>query len=133
MPVIRTKSVWSDSEREDGLRILVTRYVPRGCPTTKYDVWMASLGPTEELLKQYKAGEVKWPDFATAYKEQILRDDDPLDEHNPRIKNHGQKFTLRLLRELAHRQPITLLCHCGEQESHCHRHLLKSLLESSKI
>jgi hypothetical protein len=42
---------------------------------------------------------------------------------------HGQKFTLRLLQHLAKRQTVTLLCHCAEDEKHCHRHLLKALLE----
>ena len=46
------------------------------------------------------------------------------------LKNHGQKFTLRLLKELASQQNVTLMCHCAEDESHCHRHLLKALLES---
>jgi uncharacterized protein YeaO (DUF488 family) len=46
-----------------------------------------------------------------------------------RIKNHGQKFTLRLLQRLAKKQNLTLLCHCTEDERHCHRHLLKALLE----
>lgn len=53
--------------------------------------------------------------------------------HNPRIKNHGQKFTLRLIKELATRQPVTLLCSCKPDEEHCHRHVLKKLLVSSKV
>jgi len=44
------------------------------------------------------------------------------------IKNHGQKFTLRLLQQLATRGPITLLCHCAEDEDHCHRHVLAAVL-----
>lgn len=26
---------------------------------------------------------------------------------------------------------VTLLCHCDEDEAHCHRHLLKELIERS--
>jgi hypothetical protein len=26
---------------------------------------------------------------------------------------------------------VTLLCHCAEDEPHCHRHLLKALLEGT--
>lgn len=46
-----------------------------------------------------------------------------IDKRNRTIKNHGQKFTLRLLQQLAKRSTITLLCHCAEEERHCHRHL----------
>jgi len=52
-----------------------------------------------------------------------------VDARNERIKNHGQKFTLRLLQYLARKQPVTLLCHCAEEERHCHRHLLNAVLE----
>jgi uncharacterized protein YeaO (DUF488 family) len=52
-----------------------------------------------------------------------------VDARNERIKNHGQKFTLRLLQHLAGKQTITLLCYCAEEERHCHRHLLKAVLE----
>ncbi|MEO6246248.1 MAG: hypothetical protein ABIQ12_12510, partial [Opitutaceae bacterium] len=30
------------------------------------------------------------------------------------IKNHGQKFTLRLLAKLVEKTHVTLLCHCAE-------------------
>jgi uncharacterized protein YeaO (DUF488 family) len=58
-----------------------------------------------------------------------LRESDAIDRRNKQIKNHGQKFTLRLLQHLARKQTVTLLCHCAEDELHCHRHLLKALLE----
>jgi uncharacterized protein YeaO (DUF488 family) len=116
----------------DGLRILASRYIPRGCPATRYDVWMANLGPSERLLKAFKAEEIAWKEFAQRYQEEIFADA-AVDAHNPRIKNHGQKFTLRLLKELAKTQPITFLCHCAEDEPHCHRHLLKALLKSRKV
>ena len=130
---IATKCVWSAFESEaDGLRILATRYIPRGCPADRYDVWMANLGPSEQLLKAFKATEITWNEFARHYQKEIFRDGG-VDEANPRIKNHGQKFTLRLLKQLGKRQRITLLCHCADGEPHCHRHLLKELLESSKV
>ena len=55
-PVLRTKSVWSPINRKtDGLRILATRFRGRGMPTTRYDVWMPSLGPTEHTLRSVLA------------------------------------------------------------------------------
>jgi len=54
--------------------------------------------------------------------------DGPVDKLSRTIKNHGQKFTLRLLKELARQGNVTLLCHCAEDEPHCHRHLLRALI-----
>jgi len=58
---------------------------------------------------------------------------DELDARNQTIKNHGQKIPLRLVKELARRQTITLLCQCAEDEPHCHRRVLKKLILSKKV
>ena len=50
--------------------------------------------------------------------------DGPIDDRSESIKNHGQKSTLRLLRELSKKQNVTLLCHCVEDARECHRFLL---------
>ncbi len=133
MPALRTASVWSPIDRKcDGLRILVTRYTVRGCRSTRYDAWMPNLGPSEPLLKAFQAKRIGWEEFSRRYKAELF-EPAPMDRKNARIKNHGQKFTLRLLKELARRQPVTLMCHCAEEEPCCHRHLLKEVIESSRV
>lgn len=130
MPALRTKCVLSTIEREhDGLRILVTRFTPRGCSRVRYDAWMPNLAPSEPLLKLWQARRISWEDFSAHYKAELFQEA-PMDQGNERIKNYGQKFTLRLLKKLARREPITLLCQCDEDEKQCHRHLLKRLIES---
>ena len=111
---------------------MVTRYTVRGCPRTQYDAWMPNLGPSEPLLKGFHAGEVEWKEFARRYKKEMF-EMGPMDAGNKRIKNYGQKFTLRLIKELARRQPVTLLCYCAEDAVCCHRFLLKALIESGKV
>jgi uncharacterized protein YeaO (DUF488 family) len=93
---------------------------------------MANLGPTEQLLRGYLSGDVSWSEYTKRYHAELFEGGGS-DERNVTIKNHGQKFTLRLIKELARRERVTLLCHCPEEESHCHRHLLKRLIESSRI
>lgn len=129
--MVKTKSVQSPIEPEEGLRILATRFRGRGLPSSKYDVWMANLGPSERLLAAMQAGKLSWAEFARRYRQEMFVSAS-LDKSNVSIKNHGQKFTLRLLQELARREDITILCHCAEAERHCHRHLLAKML-SSKI
>jgi uncharacterized protein YeaO (DUF488 family) len=127
--MFKTKSVHSAVEpRKDGLRILAARGRARGLPKDRYDIWMANLGPSEELRSEFLAGAITWPEFSDRYARE-LREDGTTDRRNKRIKNHGQKFTLHLLQHLARSQTVTLLCHCAEDEEHCHRHLLKKLLE----
>lgn len=61
--------------------------------------------------------------FEKRYREELFLDG-PIDERSDTIKNHGQKSTLRLLKALASRQHVTLLCHCDETATQCHRFLL---------
>jgi uncharacterized protein YeaO (DUF488 family) len=127
--MVRTKSVFSPIEPgKDGLRILAARFRGRGLPTSRYDVWMANLGPSEKLLKEVLADKIKWSEFGRRYRKELF-EGGTIDQKNRTIKNHGQKFTLRLLQELARRGTITLLCHCAEDESRCHRHVLQKILE----
>ncbi len=126
--MFKTKSIHSPIESGDGLRILAARGRGRGAPADRFDVWMANLGPSEQLRDAILANKISWSEFSRHYLKE-LRETDGGDARNQRIKNHGQKFTLRLLQYLAKRQTVTLLCHCAEEEKHCHRHLLKALLE----
>ncbi|MEY2608930.1 MAG: hypothetical protein QOH31_6827 [Verrucomicrobiota bacterium] len=127
--MIRTKSVSSPIERQiDGLRVLATRLRGRGLPKERYDVWMANLGPSEKLLREIQARKLTWREFRRRYRAELF-EGGTIDSRNRTIKNHGQKFTLRLLQHLAKQQPVTLLCHCAEDEPHCHRHILRSILQ----
>ena len=64
--MIRTKSVWSPVDRDDGLRILTSRFRGRGLETDRYDAWLPALGPSEELLRSYQQGEVTWSEYSRA-------------------------------------------------------------------
>lgn len=89
---------------------------------------MANLGPSEQLRDAILSGRIGWGEYSRRYVKE-LREGGSIDDRNRNIKNHGQKFTLRLLQHLAKSRTITLLCHCAEDEQHCHRHLLKKVLD----
>lgn len=130
--MIRTKSVESAIDPADGLRVLATRFRGRGMPASRYDVWMPSLAPSERLLRQVQGSEITWAEFAREYRRELFMDG-PVDARSRTIKNHGQKFTLRLLKQLAARGPVTLMCHCAEDETRCHRHELKKVIGSRGV
>jgi uncharacterized protein YeaO (DUF488 family) len=121
--MIKTRSVQSDLRKDDGLRVLATRFRGRGLPASKYDVWMPALGPSEQLLKAMMGGAIDWKTFTKRYHDELFMDG-PIDDRSETIKNHGQKSTLRLLRALGATQHVTLLCHCVEDAKECHRYLL---------
>ncbi len=123
--MIKTKSVFSPIEpKKDGLRVLATRFRGRGLPATRYHVWMANLGPSEALLWAVHSGRITWAEFSRRYRKELF-ESSAIDRRNRTIKNHGQKFTLRLLQKLAKRGTVTVMCHCDEDQKQCHRHILK--------
>ena len=122
--MLKTRSVRSPATADDGLRILATRFRGRALPASKYDVWMPALGPSEQLLQSALAGTIDWKTFAKRYREELYMDG-PIDDRSDTIKNHGQKSTLRLLKHLSQRHNVTLMCHCEETATECHRFLLE--------
>lgn len=131
--MLTTKSVWTPIDRKrDGLRILVTRFRGRGMPASRYDVWMPSLGPSERLLREFLGRKISWAAFGKAYGKELFLDG-PIDRKSRTIRNHGQKFTLRLIEELARKGNVTLMCHCAEDQRQCHRHLLRGLIAGKSV
>jgi uncharacterized protein YeaO (DUF488 family) len=128
--MLKIKSIVEASSPEDGLRILATRYRGRGLPKSKYDVWMANLGPSEALLAEHES--MSWRDWSRCYRDEMLGEQGN-EKQNPLIRNAGQKFTLRLIKHLAQEQNVTLLCHCAADAKHCHRFLLRDLIKSSRV
>jgi uncharacterized protein YeaO (DUF488 family) len=126
--MIKTRSVSRAIKKDDGLRILATRFRGRGLPASQYDVWMPSLGPSEELLKSVQSSEIDWKTFSKRYREELFLDG-PIDDRSATIKNHGQKSTLRLLKKLGAQQNVTLMCHCDEDATECHRFILQKEIE----
>ena len=112
------------SERVDGegLRIGTVRRPPRGVPKTQfaaqnwYDVWFPNLAPSVDTIKmgQNARSEKEWLAFMKRYRAEIATPE------NAR--------TLELLAALSQRTNFSVVCYC-EQEAHCHRSVLRALLE----
>ena len=78
-------------------------------------------------MRSIQGGLITWSQFSRKYQKE-LRETGSIDRRNRVIKNHGQKFTLRLLQKLSRSQNVTLMCHCDEDQQQCHRHLLRNVL-----
>ncbi|MBI5888432.1 MAG: DUF488 family protein [Deltaproteobacteria bacterium] len=114
--MIKTKSVYSPRGKDDGLRVLITRYWPRGVRKEAQDAWLRGLGPDAGLIRQWKAGQITWEKFEKSYLEEYKSEEKTrlMDELKEMIKGQNGK-------------PVTLLCACGEGEP-CHRRIVKALL-----
>jgi uncharacterized protein YeaO (DUF488 family) len=114
----KTKSIYADREASDGVRVLVSRYYPRGVKRERFDLWMRDASPEIPLLKEYKSGKIDWTEFSKRYKSQMRT-------------NLESKRAIKDLIELSKENgSVTLLCYEKEGEN-CHRFLLKQLVDST--
>lgn len=117
---LRTKR-WNDpKKRGDGYRLLICRYRPRALrkEDETWDAWCPDLGPSRKLHADFygKNGPpITFDEYRTRYLEEMLAQEEYIDE------------LAQLLRE---GKTFTLLCSSAcEDASHCHRTLLRELIE----
>lgn len=121
---IRIVRLGSPRAKAEGLRIGTVRRPPRGVRKEDYaskdiyDVWFPNLSPSEGLLKAYFpiADEKSW----RAFKRRFLAE----------MKVSEARRDVELLAALSHQSNFAIGCYC-EVESHCHRSILRELLEKS--
>jgi uncharacterized protein YeaO (DUF488 family) len=124
---LSTFQIRSPRRREEGLRIGVVRYPPRGVRKADYarlglfDVWLPTLVPSQALLRRYKGKE--WvagvrDSFFRKYRSELLA-------------NTDAKQTILLLARLSRRTDISLGCTC-EDERYCHRSVLYDLIRRER-
>ena len=105
----------------EGLRVGTVRRPPRGVPKAEfasqnwYDVWYPNLAPSVETMKQAQEAQTpaQWNAFVRKFKAEMAESD--------------ASRSLDLLAALSHSTSLSVGCYC-EDESHCHRSVLRSLL-----
>src|SRR3954464_11947886 len=120
MATIKTKR-WDDPrDADDGFRLLVTRYRPRGLAKAleTWDAWNPNLGPSRELhAAAYGKGglQYSWEDYRRRYLSEMKSQTAAIEE---------------LAKRIGGGETITLLCSSQcVRESRCHRSLLRELIE----
>lgn len=111
---VQTKRVSEPASPQDGCRILVMSLWPRGLKKSYVDEWRRELGTPVELIRKWKRGKITWPELRKGYVASL--------------KQPIQRKSIAALVELACKGRITLLCSCAD-EPHCHRTLLKKVIE----
>ncbi len=108
--------------RGEGLRIGTVRRPPRGVPKreysaqNRYDIWFPNLAPSAEAVKLALRArtEREWAAFEKKYRAEMAHPE------NSR--------TLELLAALSRQASFSVGCYC-EDESRCHRSVLRALLK----
>jgi uncharacterized protein YeaO (DUF488 family) len=119
---IKTRRWCDPKQPDDGWRILICRYRPRALPKKKetWDKWYAELGPSRELHAAFYGKHGQTPIGWEEYRKRYLKE---MEEKAEMIAG--------LADLVAEGKTITLLCSSAcEDASHCHRTLLKGLIEA---
>jgi uncharacterized protein YeaO (DUF488 family) len=120
---LKTRRWCVDAEPDDGLRVLICRYRPRGLPKAKetWDVWMRELAPSPELFDAFY-GKGRTPITLDEYRERYTRE------------MQAQQDTIaQLAARVDKGETVTLLCSKDcILEAVCHRTLLAGLIEAAR-
>jgi uncharacterized protein YeaO (DUF488 family) len=118
---IRVVRLGSARSKGEGTRIGTVRRPPRGVPKAEfaskdwYDVWFPNLAPSVETMKlgQEAASSAQWAAFTRKYRAEM---EAPENRH-----------AIELLAALSLQTDFSVGCYC-EDESRCHRSILRALL-----
>lgn len=121
---VRIVQLGSPRAEDEGTRIGTVRRPPRGVPKSEfasgnwYDVWYPNLAPSLETMKLGQSAETpeQWRAFEKKYKSEMS---------SPEASR-----TIGLLAALSRQSNFSVGCYCDD-EAHCHRSILRHLLEQA--
>lgn len=107
---------------DEGTRIGTVRRPPRGVPKSAfatqdwYDVWFPNLAPSAQTMKLGQEADTpaRWKVFTQRYRKEMAAPE----------AGHA----LALLATLSRQSNFSVGCYC-EDEAHCHRSVLRALLQ----
>jgi uncharacterized protein YeaO (DUF488 family) len=114
---VKTKSIYDPPEPEDGVRVLITRYYPRGVKKDRFDKRIVALSPSRGLLSSYRNGEKNWDQFSESFLSELRANPESLE-------------AIRSLRALSQVQDVTLLCY-ERSGAPCHRYLVRDMVAAA--
>jgi uncharacterized protein YeaO (DUF488 family) len=122
---VRIVRLGTDRIRGEGLRIGTVRRPPRGVKKEDfasrnfYDVWLPELSPSAELVSKVQSAPITpatWSRFEKAYRKEMAS---PASQH-----------LLALVAAMSRQTNLSVGCYC-EEETHCHRSILRELLRDA--
>lgn len=111
-----TKSIYEPKEESDGIRLLITRFYPRGVKKDRFDRWTRDLSPSTELLHAYRSGEKSWEVFKSEFTAELRA-------------NPSSLLAIQNLRKESRKVNVTLLCY-EKSGTPCHRYIVAELVKN---
>jgi len=99
----------------EGIKVLITRFYPRGLRKYMFDFWMRDLAPSVNLLNSYKNDEVTEEQYVHQYSNEIFS--------NPKAIDSMLK-----LYDMSREKDVWLICY--EKEGYCHRKTLLNCIQN---
>ena len=121
--MIRIVRLGTPRAPDEGPRLGTVRRPPRGVPRTEfarrnfYDVWLPELAPSPALFSWIRSRPItdaRWRAYSRRYLAEMRRP--------------GPQHLIATLATLSQRTNFSVGCYC-EDASHCHRSLLRELLQ----
>jgi len=105
------------SSREDGIRILVDRFWPRGMSKEKIGVseWMRDIGPSQELIRWFGHDPKRWADFEKRYRKELA----------------SKRNLIQRLMQISDESDLTLV-YSARDEFHNQAVVIKKILEEKR-
>ncbi|HLR76561.1 MAG TPA: DUF488 family protein [Balneolaceae bacterium] len=112
---INLKRIYDDPAKEDGARYLVDRLWPRGVSKedAQLDGWFKKVTPSDDLRKWFGHDPEKWDEFQTAYKEELSKKEEELNN---------------VISTIEGKDPVTFLFGAKDTD-HTHAIVLKEIVE----
>jgi uncharacterized protein YeaO (DUF488 family) len=110
---LTTKCIYDPASPQDGVRVLVMRFWPRGVARKAVNLWFRELGTAPALIQEWKQEKIRWTQFRRGYQKGLQ---DP-----------AARQAIMEIRKILSEKPVTLLCSCAE-EARCHRGILKQAI-----
>src|SRR5450759_4552174 len=113
---VRIKRAYALPEPEDGVRVLVDRYWPRGVQrdTAELEDWLKDVAPSPKLIAWFGHRAERWEEFKQRYREELdaRKDSDDL----CRLRDWKQRGRLTLVygaRDQEHNNALALAEYLG--------------------
>lgn len=115
---IEIKRVYDKPDQNDGIRVLVDRFWPRGVRKDKarIELWPRDIAPSTDLRRWFKHDPERWEEFKEKYKREL--------EENRKVTDVKKKL------EKIDRDKVTLLYAAADKE-HNHALVLKDFLRAN--
>lgn len=118
--MINIRSIYEQASDEDGFRVLVMRYWPRGIRRGACDLWLKGLAPSAGLIRAWKDGSIDWAEFRKSYLAEYESD---------AIRSEALNELKKILKREEGRA-VTLLCSCKDER--CHSFIIHEMLDEGR-